>query len=149
MITLLILFPAFERFDQHWRSKYWTRGLPYSFLFVFSKYLFHKAVWLRCLCIGHKMITIKKKNIFFSVRLLLVLRGHFFFFLSQPQRPMTSDFSIPDFIHYIYFPILIFEKEPVFPFLMFSAKQVNYWYHIYMFKTSRDFDSFHALLTVL
>ena len=48
---------------------------------------------------------------------------------------MTSDFegfSIPDFIHYIYFPILIFEKEPVFPFLMFSAKQGNYlvriWY---------------------
>jgi len=30
---------------------------------------------------------------------------------------MTSDFegfSIPDFIHYIYFPILILEKEPVF-----------------------------------
>ena len=39
------------------------------------------------------------------------------FFL--PQRPMTSDFegfSILDFIHYIYFPILILEKEPVFPF---------------------------------
>ena len=76
---------------------------------------------------------------------MLVLRGHLFCFLSKPQRPMTSNFSIPDFIHYIYFPILIFEKEPVFPFLMFSAKQVNYWYHIYMFKTSRDFDSFHAL----
>ena len=32
---------------------------------------------------------------------------------------MTFDFegfSIPDFIHYIYFPILILEKEPVFPF---------------------------------
>ena len=32
------------------------------------------------------------------------------------QRPMTSDFegfSIPDFIHYIYFPILNLEKEPV------------------------------------
>jgi len=30
---------------------------------------------------------------------------------------MTSDFegfSIPDFIHYIYFPILILEKEPVY-----------------------------------
>ena len=42
---------------------------------------------------------------------------------------MTSNFegfSIPDFIHYIYFPILILEKEPVFPFLMFSAKQGNY-----------------------
>ena len=40
-----------------------------------------------------------------------------FVFSSPPQRPMTSDyegFSIPDFIHYIYFPILILEKEPVF-----------------------------------
>jgi len=42
---------------------------------------------------------------------------------------MTSDFegfSIQAFIHYIYFPILILEKEPVFPFLMFGAKQGNY-----------------------
>ena len=47
---------------------------------------------------------------------------------------MTSDFKgffIPDFIHYIYFPILDLEKEPVFLFLMFSAKQGNYWYHFY------------------
>jgi len=35
-------------------------------------------------------------------------------------------FSIPDLNHYIYFPILILEKEPVFPFSMFSAKQGNY-----------------------
>ena len=37
-----------------------------------------------------------------------VLRGHSIF-SSLPQRPMTSDFegfSIPDFIHYIYFPAL-------------------------------------------
>ena len=43
----------------------------------------------------------------------VVIRG----FSSPPQRPMTSDFeafSIPDCIHYIYFPILILEKEPVF-----------------------------------
>ena len=42
---------------------------------------------------------------------------------------MTSDFegiSIPDFIYYIYYPILILEKEPVFPFLLLSAKQGNY-----------------------
>ena len=65
---------------------------------------------------------------FFSVRLLSVLRGHSVLSF-PPQRPMTSDlegFSIPDFIHYIYFPILILEKELVFPFLMFSAKQGNY-----------------------
>ena len=55
------------------------------------------------------------------------------FFLSPPQRPMTSDFEgffIPDCIHYIYFPILILENEPVFfSFWMFSAKQGHYWYH--------------------
>ena len=44
---------------------------------------------------------------------------------------MTYDFSIPDFINCIYFPILILEKEPVFPFLMLSATQGNYWYHVY------------------
>ena len=67
-------------------------------------------------------------TISFSVPLLSVLRGHSVF-SSAPQGPMTSDvegFSIQDFIHYIYFPILILEKEPVFPFLMFSAKQGNY-----------------------
>ena len=48
---------------------------------------------------------------FFSVWLLSVLRDHLFF-SSPPQRPMTSD---SDFLsHYIYFPILILEKEPVF-----------------------------------
>ena len=30
-----------------------------------------------------------------------------------------------------YFLILILEKEPLFPFLMLSAKQGNYWYHFY------------------
>ena len=45
--------------------------------------------------------------LFLSVRLLLVLRGQSVS-SSPPQQPMTSDFkgfSIPDFIHYIYFPI--------------------------------------------
>ena len=27
------------------------------------------------------------------------------------------------------FYLFIFEKDPVFPFLMLSAKQGNYWYH--------------------
>ena len=56
---------------------------------------------------------------FFSVRLLSVLRGHSVC-SSPPQRAMTSDFEgfpIPDCIHYIYFPILILEKEPVFSLL--------------------------------
>ena len=51
------------------------------------------------------------------------------FFQPRHNGQLTSNvagFSIPDFIHYIYFPILILEKEPVFPFLMFSAKQANF-----------------------
>ena len=50
-----------------------------------------------------------------SFDFLSVLRGHSVF-STAPQQPMTSDFegfSIPDFIHYNYFPILILEKEPV------------------------------------
>ena len=46
-----------------------------------------------------------------------VLCGHSFF-SSPAQQPMTSDFegfSFPDFIHYIYFPILILEKASIFP----------------------------------
>ena len=50
-----------------------------------------------------------------SVRLLSVLRGHLVF-SSPPQLPIEG-FSIPDFIHDIYFPILILEKEPVFSLL--------------------------------
>ena len=56
---------------------------------------------------------------FFSVRLLSVLRGYSVF-SSTPQRQMTyhfEGFSIPDFIHYIYFLTLILEKEPVFSVL--------------------------------
>jgi len=39
---------------------------------------------------------------------------------------MTSDFE--GFLSHI---LSIFEKEPVFPFSMLSAKQGNYWYHFY------------------
>ena len=55
---------------------------------------------------------------FLASESLSVLRGHSIF-SSPPHWPMTSDFegfSIPDCIHYICFPILILEKEPVFPF---------------------------------
>ena len=57
--------------------------------------------------------------LFFSVRLLSVLCGHSVF-SSPPQRPndlrLRRILSIPDFIHYIFFPIIILEKEPIFPF---------------------------------
>ena len=67
--------------------------------------------------------------LFFSVRLLSVLRGHSVF-SSPPQEPMTSDFYTRSYpLH--YFLILILEKEPVFPFSMLIAKQGNSWYHFY------------------
>ena len=47
--------------------------------------------------------------------------------------------SIPDFIHCYFCPILILEKEPVFSFLMLSAKQGKYWYQFYyVFGTTRS-----------
>ena len=52
------------------------------------------------------------KNNFFSVRLLSVLRGHSVFF-----HPRHNGQWPPTFIHYIYVPILILEKElAYFPF---------------------------------
>ena len=59
-------------------------------------------------------------------------KAYFFFcVVIRFFHPRHNGFSIPDLIHYIYFPILILEKEPVFPFPMLSAKQRNYWYHFY------------------
>ena len=57
------------------------------------------------------------KNIFY--RSTFVGLAWSFGFFIPPQRPMTDfeGFSIPDFIHYIYFPILILEKETVFSLL--------------------------------
>ena len=54
-------------------------------------------------------------------------------FSAPPKQPMTSDFEgfKSKIYPLLYFPTLILEKEPEFLFLMFSAKQGNYWYHFY------------------
>ena len=106
----------------------------------------HCVFWLQCMKSLLQQYKMEKwavhkmdhkemvRSVFFFLAFdLSVLRGHSVF-SSPPQQSMTSDFdgfSIPDFIHYIYFPISILEKEPVFPFSMLSAKQRNYWYHFY------------------
>ena len=60
-------------------------------------------------------------------RFCVVIR--FFYPATTANELSLRRISIPDLIHYII--ILILEKEPVFPFSMFSAKQGNYWYHFY------------------
>ena len=97
---------------------------------ILSKVLFTWVVW----CYGKSYSSVYYQILvnttptvysgwsflFLSVRLCWFLRGHSVF-SSSPQRPMTSNFerfSIQDLIHFIYFPILILEKEPVFPCLM-------------------------------
>ena len=47
------------------------------------------------------------------------------------QWPPTSKDVHTRFYPLHFYPILNLEKEPVFPFLMSSAKQGNYWYHFY------------------
>ena len=62
-------------------------------------------------------------------RFCVVIR--FFHPRHNGQWPPTSkDFYTRSYpLH--YFLIIILEKEPIFPFWMFSAKQGNYWYHFY------------------
>ena len=69
---------------------------------------------------------------FFTVWLLSVRQGHLVFHPHHNGQwpPTSKDFNTRSYpLH--YFLILILEKEPVFPFWMFSAKQVQYWYHFY------------------
>ena len=67
----------------------------------------------------------------------ILLTAHYKTFYSMiplHNGSMPSDFEwIPSQIVSITFfcPILILEKEPVFPFSMLSAKQGHYWYHFY------------------
>ena len=69
---------------------------------------------------------------FFSVRLCRFCVAIFFFYpRHNSQWPPTLKDFYPKFYPRHFCPILILEKEPVFPFLMFSAKQGNYWYHFY------------------
>ena len=103
----------------------------YICLVLLSDLIIYTAVKDICINIQVELVQmiISEQNItsipyisfisFFSIRLLSVLRGDSVF-PSLPQLPMTSDFegfSIPDCIHYIHFPILILEKEPVFSLL--------------------------------
>ena len=70
---------------------------------------------------------------FFNVRLFDSSAWSFVFFIptTTANDLRLWRISIPDFIHNIYFPILLLEKEPVFTFSMLSAKQGHYWYHFY------------------
>ena len=56
------------------------------------------------------------------------------FFFSSPHKgqwpPISKDFP-SQILSITFFSILILQKELVFPFLMLSAKQGNYWYHFY------------------
>ena len=69
---------------------------------------------------------------FFSVRLLSVVRGHWFFHpRHNGQWPPTSkDFYTRSYTLH-YFLILFFRKSQYLPCSMLSAKQGHYWYHFY------------------
>ena len=55
-----------------------------------------------------------------------------FFHPHNGQWPTTSKGFLSQILPItFFFPILILEKEPVFPFLMLSGKQGYYWYHFY------------------
>ena len=84
---------------------------------------------------------------FFNIKLnkFMITNEHQFFNLFQRSTLFYSAWSFvflipttwptyfyPRFYPLHFCPILILEKEPVFRFLMLSAKQGNYWYHFIM-----------------
>ena len=69
------------------------------------------------------------KIFFFIFFWLFCVVIRFFYPTTTANDLRLQRISIPDRILVHYFLILILEKEPVFPFRMFSAKQGHYWYH--------------------
>ena len=55
----------------------------------------------------------------------------FFIPTTTAKWPPTLKNFYPRFYLLHFCPVLILEKEPVFPFLMLRTKQGNYWYHFY------------------
>ena len=103
---------------------------PYVLYTCNSIHVKHLNYWSNLSYFPNLLGTNIKCFCFFSVRLLSVLRGHSVL-SSPPQRPITSDFEgfLSQILSITFFVIFILQKEPEFPFSMFSAKQGNYWYH--------------------
>ena len=103
-------------------------------VFHFS-YCSHTCIRSTCLLLNQSIIEASFVFLLmFSVRLLSVQRGHSLF-SSPPQLPIqwtpTSKDLYPRFYPLHVCPILILQKEPVFPVLMLNAKQRNNWYYFY------------------
>ena len=118
---------ALKSFGQ--KDRRTTHGQSISCIPLQTLFAGVQTYFMKSLCSICNMVVFLR---FFNVRLWSALRGHSFFHPRHSSQwpPTSKDFytrSCP--LH--YFLILILEKEPVFPFLMFSAKQVNYWYHFY------------------
>ena len=65
------------------------------------------------------------------LRLTMLVLGGFFIRDTTANDPDFEGLSISRFYPLHFCPILIHEKEPVFLFLMLSAKQGKHWYHFY------------------
>ena len=99
----------------------------------YSSIVAHCSIWLQWAGDFRKITTHEsncRNNQHFIILFCVGFAWSFVFFYSPPQRPMTSDFllstegfSIPDFVQYIFFPISILEKEPVFS--LFECSVLN------------------------
>ena len=79
--------------------------------------LYRRPHW-RYTCTRYRVVFLLFLFLFFSVRLLSVLRGHSFFFIAATT---ANDLRLrrifdPRCYPLHYFPFLILEREPVFPF---------------------------------
>ena len=83
------------------------------------------TIWKQCLAhIDFKFIVA-----FNFCRFCVIIR--FYHPHHNGQWPPTSKDFYPRSYPLHFCSILILQKEPVFPFLMLSANQGNYWFHFY------------------
>ena len=88
--------------------------LPYLLMLVFHSKAFMKICYDLVLYTN----SLLKWIVLFFCLLLCRYCVVIDFILSSPQQPMTPDIKDyhPKFIHYYFCPIIILEKNPVFPF---------------------------------
>ena len=96
--------------------------------------------FLECCERKSEIVILFNRYFFHLFKTLVFLAFHFCRFCSvirffhprhNGQWPPTLKDFYPRFYALHFCPTFILQKETIFPFLMLSAKQGNYWYHFY------------------
>jgi len=117
MISCVVIFLLYKQ--KRWLDKIYKSVNKVKYRSIICTTVLARIKYSLSRHVGYIQFLLQRIIHLKKIIIVRLLRGRSFF-SSPPQRPMTSDFkgfSIPDVIYYIYFPILILKKEPVFSLL--------------------------------